>query len=206
MSFNDFKEKILSNGKSYSQYTIETVEYINSTNSVQLSVDEKELFEYIKLNLQRSTRIDKSFVPSEDLKDAMAGVTDKQTWMVITENWCGDSAQVLPVIAKAALLNENIDLIILNRDKNLDIIDLYLTNGTRSIPVLVAFDTEGNELFKWGPRPQPAVELIKQLKSKGVEKKEMYENLHLWYGRNRGVEIDKELTVMINSIMKTVSL
>jgi len=104
------------------------------------------------------------------------------------------------------LLNENIDLIILNRDKNLDIIDLYLTNGTRSIPVLVAFDTEGNELFKWGPRPQPAVELIKQLKSKGVEKKEMYENLHLWYGRNRGVEIDKELTVMINSIMKTVSL
>jgi len=205
MSVNDFKEKILSNGKSYSQYTTETVEYINSTNSVQLSVDEKELFEYIKLNLQRSTRIDKSFVSSEDLKDAMASITDKQTWVVITENWCGDSAQVLPVIAKAALLNEKVDLIILNRDKNLDIIDLYLTNGTRSIPVLVAFDTEWNELFKWGPRPQPAVELIKQLKSESVEKKEMYENLHLWYGRNRGVEIDKELTVMINSIMKTVS-
>lgn len=200
MSFNDFKENIYSNGKTYPKYTNGTIDYISSTNTLQLSVDEKELFEYIKLNLQRSTRIDKSFVPSEELKDTMAEITNKQTWVVITENWCGDSSQVLPVIAKAASLNENVELIILLRDTNPAIMDLYLTNGTRSIPVLVAFDDDGNELFKWGPRPQAAVELIKQLKAGGIEKKEMYEKLHLWYGRNRGVEIEKELSGLISSI------
>jgi hypothetical protein len=84
--------------------------------------------------------------------------------MVITETWYGDSAQNLPIIAKAAELNNKIDLRILLRDSNIDIIDHYLTNGqSRSIPILVAFDLDGNELFKWGPRPLTAKILVTNL-------------------------------------------
>lgn len=201
MSFNDFKDTLYKSGKSYLQYSGDTFEYIANTNPVLLNDTAQKLFEYTKLNYQRSSRIDKSYLPSAELKNAAAAVREKQTWMVITENWCGDSAQILPVIAKAASLNENIDLRIIARDAHTEIMDLYLTNGTRSIPLLVAFDENGNELFKWGPRPRAAVELIAQLKSEGVDKKTLYEKLHLWYGRNRGAEIDKELTLLISPLV-----
>ncbi|MBZ0200318.1 MAG: thioredoxin family protein, partial [Ignavibacteriaceae bacterium] len=69
-----------------------------------------------------------------------------------------------------------------------------------SIPVFVAFDEIGNQLFKWGPRPQGAIDLIKQVKEAGIDKSALYEKLHLWYGRNRGVEIDKELTKLISDV------
>lgn len=114
--------------------------------------------------------------------------------MVITETWCGDSAQNLPIIAKAAELNDRIDLRILLRDSNTDIIDHYLTNGTsRSIPILVVFDLDGNELFKWGPRPYTAKTLVTNLKRDGFSKEEFNQQLHLWYGRNRGKELESEL-------------
>jgi hypothetical protein len=115
-------------------------------------------------------------------------------WMVITETWCGDSAQNLPIIAKTAELNDKIDLRILLRDSNSDIIDHYLTDGqSRSIPILVAFDLYGNELFKWGPRPDTAKTLVTNLKHDGFSKEEFNQQLHLWYGRNRGKELESEL-------------
>ena len=89
-------------------------------------------------------------------------------------------------------LNSNIDLRILLRDENPDIMDIYLTNGTRSIPKLVAFDENGNQLFEWGPRPKEAQRLIDQWKGEGIVKPELYEKLHLWYGRNRGKELEEE--------------
>lgn len=111
--------------------------------------------------------------------------------MVITESWCGDSAQNLPVISKIARLNSNIALRIILRDSNLDIMDNYLTNGvSRSIPILVAFDMDGNEIFRWGPRPKPAMQLVKKFRERGIVKEEYYKKLHLWCGRNKGRELD----------------
>jgi hypothetical protein len=118
--------------------------------------------------------------------------------MVITEIWCGDSAQNLPIIAKAAELNDRIDLRILLRDSNTDIIDHYLTDGqSRSIPILVVFDLDGNELFKWGPRPDTAKTLVTNLKKDGFSKEEINQQLHLWYGRNRGKELESEIVELL---------
>ncbi|MEW6654984.1 MAG: thioredoxin family protein, partial [Bacteroidota bacterium] len=124
----------------------------------------------------------------------------------LSEDWCGDSAQVLPYFAEIAKLNANIKLRILLRDKNLDIMDQYQTNRTRSIPKLVAFDLEGNELYQWGPRPKAAVELIAKLKGEGKTKEEFLEQLHLWYARNRGVEILNELLDLIKPTVKQLAV
>jgi hypothetical protein len=122
--------------------------------------------------------------------------------MVITEDWCGDSAQNLPIFASLASLNKNIDLRIVLRDENPDIMNHYLTNGiSRSIPILVVFDKSGNELFRWGPRPEEARELVDELKSQGYEKKEFLEKLHLWYARNRGKNTETELTDSLSKLM-----
>lgn len=86
---------------------------------------------------------------------------------------------------------------ILLRDSNLDYMDLYLTNGGRAIPKLIAYDENGEELFQWGPRPNEAKELFNRLKNDGVEKSDINKELHLWYGRNRGKEIEKEIFELI---------
>ncbi len=123
-------------------------------------------------------------------------------------NLVRDSAQNLPIISKAAELNDRIDLRILLRDSNTDIIDHYLTNGqSRSIPILVAFDIDGNELFKWGPRPDTAKTLVTNLNSDGFSKKEFNQQLHLWYGRNIGQEMESELVRLLmkfNPVIDTV--
>lgn len=194
MAHKFFEEKRPHNGMTYEEFKKKSVEEIENIEPEKLVGIDKKYYEYRKINLQRSKRLDKHFQPSEEFVEAVKRIDEPQLWMVITETWCGDSAQNLPIIAKAAELNDRIDLRILLRDSNTDIIDHYLTNGTsRSIPILVVFDLDGNELFKWGPRPYTAKTLVTNLKRDGFSKEEFNQQLHLWYGRNRGKELESEL-------------
>jgi hypothetical protein len=194
-------------GMIYKQYLEMTKKESERTSADKLTSEQKELFDTIKLNIHRMVRIDKSYEPGIDITDEVEKIEDNQLWMVITENWCGDSAQNLPYIAKIASLSNKIDLRIILRDTNPDIMDNYLTNGTRSIPKLVVFDNEGNELFQWGARPQAAQEIVSKLKAEGFEKKYFLEKLHSWYARNGGKDIENEFLLLIkksNSIKNSV--
>jgi hypothetical protein len=157
-------------------------------------------YEFRKLNLQRTLRLQKYFIPSDDLINVISSTQYSQTWLVLTESWCGDSAQNLPIIAKAASLNTKINLRIVPRDENLELMDKYLTNGSRSIPKLIVFDNKNNELFKWGPRPAEAQNLFSKLKNEGLDKSEINKQLHLWYGKNHGKEVEKELIVLLKKV------
>jgi len=196
---NFFMEKIPHNGLTYEDFYNGLKGKSELANYKSFPEEEHEHLKMSKINLQRVNRIHKTFSINEELKQAISKINRQQIWMVISEDWCGDSAQILPYLSEIAKLNPNIDLRIIPRDENLDIIDLYLTNGTRSIPILIGFDFEGNELFKWGPRPKAAVELINKLKSEGKTKEEFLEQLHLWYARNRGSEIQKEILELIGT-------
>lgn len=82
---------------------------------------ERRLLHFVRYNYERSQRVHEAYDPSEALQEAVAAVDEPQLWMVLTETWCGDSAYCLPVIAEAARLNEDIELRLLPRDENLDI-------------------------------------------------------------------------------------
>jgi hypothetical protein len=192
-------EKINSVGISYKEYYELTKREVETTDPASLTVSDKNRYEDRKLNLHRMTRIEKHYVVSKELKEMINRISSPQTWMIISETWCGDSAQNIPFIAKAVESNPNITLKLVLRDSNLDIMDLYLTNGTRSIPILVAFDQNGDELFLWGPRPEEAKKLFADLKSQGMEKSIILEKLHLWYGRNRGAALENELKNLITN-------
>jgi len=199
MSETKLTEIIRSKGISYNEYMSRVQDYVENTDDSTLNEHEKENLNYTKLNLQRSRRIEKTYIPSAELKEAAGKIKTKQTWFVITEAWCGDSAQNLPYLAKMASQNNLIDFYIIYRDENPEIMDMYLTNGTKSIPILVAVDDEQNEIFKWGPRPKEAVELVKKAKEEGLEKHEFIEKLHLWYGRNRGAALEGEIKELLHS-------
>ncbi len=124
-------------------------------------------------------------------------------WIVLTEDWCGDSAQNLPYIAKFAALNKNIDLRILLRDDNLDIMDLYLTNGkSRSIPKLIAIDSDGNELFVWGPRPAVIQDMVKAWQIEGKSKEIWQHELHSFYAKNKGKHLEEEFIKLLSRTNK----
>ncbi len=194
-----FLNKRPHNGMRYGEYMDSLknkVEYIDKDNLTELDGYSANLY---KLNYQRSTRIDKIYIVDEELKSLIEKLTTPQIWLVLSEHWCGDSAQILPYISKFAECNNLIDLRILERDKNLDIMDLYLTNGTRSIPKLIAFNYEGNELFQWGPRPKEAQNLINKAKEEGKSKNEFLELLHTWYSMDKGKSIEKEfIEIFVN--------
>lgn len=159
-----------------------------------------EKYNVTKLNYQRSLRILKTYSVSENLRKIVLQINEPQLWMIITEDWCGDSAQNIPYIFKIAELNPLIDLRLISRDENPDIMDLYLTDGKlRSIPKLVAFDNQGNELFQWGPRSKAAQDVVENGKKEGLTKDQFLSKLHLWYSDNKGKSLEEEFVLLLNS-------
>lgn len=198
-----FKKQTLQKGFTYDEVMSAMLLKIETTIPELLDQEALHQFDIIKLNFQRMRRINKTYTPSDDLKELLANITEPQLWMVISEDWCGDSAQNIPYIAKMAEANPFIDLRIIQRDSNIDIIDLYLTNGTRSIPIVAAFDKQGNELFKWGPRPAEGQALVNKAKSEGASKDKFLEELHVWYAKNKGSAIEDEFKTLLQRFNKT---
>lgn len=159
--------------------------------------------DYTKLNLARSRRIEKTLQVLPEVRQTMEQAAP-QSWLVITEMWCGDSAQNLPVIVALAALAPAIDVRIVRRDTHVQLMDRYLTNGTRGIPKLIAFSAAGNELFTWGPRPQAAQELVMGNKLKPeaerLSKDALAEKLHRWYADDGGRTTQRELNERIRAL------
>ena len=192
--------ELTANSISYESYFELFKQKSEITDVTSFSADEAEKLSNVKINFQRSSRIHRTYQPNEFLKEAVQNIKERQFWFLITESWCGDSAQNIPYIVEIAKLNPLIEIKIVLRDQNLDFMDLYLTNGNRSIPKLIAFDENQNELFQWGPRPKEAHELVMRLKEEGKAKTEFLEQLHLWYGRNRGKVLESEMIELLNSL------
>ena len=202
MTNTQILQQISETGLTYSDFMAAAEERLQNTDPDTLDEEGRDYFSYLPINIQRSNRIYRTFKLTDEIGQTLPKIETPQIWMVITEDWCGDSAQSLPVIARIAEENPNITMRILERDKYPEIMDRYLTNGTsRSIPILVAYTPDGDELFKWGPRPQEGADLFKELKAEGQDKIEINEKLHLWYGRNRGKAIAGEIDALLDNIL-----
>lgn len=155
-----------------------------------------EKLEATKLNIHRMERILKTFSPTEELANQIKNIKEKQTWFIISEGWCGDAAHNVPMISKIAEINSNIDLNIVLRDDNETLINIYQTNGSNSIPKLIAFNSEnGEELFTWGPRPSEITLQIEEYKKHNDiknNKEEFQKNVQLYYAKDKGASIQKD--------------
>lgn len=162
--------------------------------------DRRQKKAYYDLNLKRIERLEKTFTPDAELVNRIASIDRPQVWWALTEMWCGDCAQNLPIIDKLAKANPAmIDLRILLRDDHPELMDRYLTNGARSIPKLIATDRDGNELFQWGPRPRPAQDLLKAWKADpaGRTDEDFHRELHTWYAQDKGMTLQQELGALL---------
>ena len=69
--------------------------------------------------------------------------------------------------------------------------------GKRGIPIVAMFDTTGALVGRWGPRPAEAQVVFEAARQGKLEKPDILERLHLWYGRDRGKALDAEFRALL---------
>jgi hypothetical protein len=77
--------------------------------------------------------------------------------------------------------------------------DMYLTNGARAVPVVVAFDEGAQQLWLWGARPEAVKPLIEEWKTQFENKTDMYPLVHAWYAKHGHEEIERDIIHHLNS-------
>ncbi|CAF3954212.1 unnamed protein product [Rotaria sp. Silwood1] len=138
-------------------------------------------------------------VVKNDVKETLQSINEKKYWILITEAWCGDAAQIVPIIGRLAEINSNIELLIILRDENPELMDKYLTNGGRSIPILISLNDKFEEEWHWGPRPKPAQAMVIENKeTKAVSHEELKKQIQLWYTEHKTNTTQLELMKKIN--------
>ena len=187
----------LSKALTYTQYR-EFIDKLLAEGRTTGENQSEEMVEYTRLNAQRMRRVEKTTVLDDEMVQVLLSVQTKMTWVVLTEPWCGDAAQNLPAIIKIADASPFIDVKLLLRDENLDVMDQYLTNGGRSIPKLIALDADTlQELGTWGPRPAIAQELVLKAKNENLPFQEMAEQLHGWYAKDHSRTLQQEFKALL---------
>jgi hypothetical protein len=162
----------------------------------------EQLTEYTVLNVQRMNRLDKTMKLQPELVAAASGLRENYIWLIITEGWCGDAAQQLPVLEAVAQASAgHLRTAYLLRDENPDLADRYHTNGSRSIPKLVVLHADTlTEVAHYGPRPPEAQALIVKLKAEGMAHDDFIRELHAWYAHDRTQTTQHELLTLIQQL------
>ena len=158
----------------------------------------ESLLNYSMLNDRRMSRLDKTIKLTEETLEQVKKVDAPRTWLVLTEGWCGDAAQTLPIINKIANENDQIDLKIVLRDENEQLMDQFLTNGSKSIPKLIALDENNEVISSWGPRPSIATKMVKDYKEQhGALDADFKKDLQIWYNKDKGNNTQTDLLELL---------
>ena len=194
------KESI-NGGISYRDYR-ELVEQLADERSNTGIEKTEALANYTKLNDRRMRRWDKTIKISKETQQKISEFNQKMTLLIITESWCGDAAHVIPALNKIAELNPNIDVKLVLRDENLELMDMFLTKGGRAIPKVIMIDDEtGAVLSTYGPRPSEASSYVNRFVAKnGSLTPEFKEDLQHWYNGDKGQNIIKDVIEILSQL------
>ena len=158
--------------------------------------DNPDFIQYTKLNSSRMNRWLKKGDLLPELVEKLE-LLGPQRWILITEPWCGDASHIVPFMKMMASVNDKINLEIQLRDSEPFLIDQYLTNGGKSIPILVVRDENDQDLFVWGPRPKACQGLLVAKKEEGMLMENIKKELQQWYNKDKGASIQQEFLALL---------
>lgn len=190
---------IIENAYDYEEYC-ELIDNQLEKNKTTGENHSEKMLHYTKMNVYRMRRLDQQIELKEELIERLADLGRSMIWLVLTEGWCGDVAQIVPVIQKMADQTKKIQARYILRDENLDIMDQFLTDGrSRSIPKLICLESKTLEVLgEWGPRPSVAQRLFKDMRaSKECTSRERAEILHKWYADDKTYSVQDEFIPLI---------
>ena len=180
------------NAVSYTEYLRDAGERLGNPKDTQ----EADYAEYYRLGIQRMNRMWEKYLPNSEQVETLAKKKFNGKILIISEAWCGDASQVIPVVVK---FFEQFEVKISYRDQEPSLIDSYLTNGGKSIPIVIFLDEDFNEIAHWGPRPKHGMELLRKFKEnpEAYPREEFYNDLQVYYAKNRGKDAIQEILELI---------
>ncbi|KIA87189.1 thioredoxin family protein [Flavobacterium sp. AED] len=194
--------KALFHSHSYSEYRKLVSDLLFDGKSTGNEQSEN-LTQYSSLNETRMDRLDKTMkIPDENILK-IKNLKREYVWLVISEGWCGDAAQILPILNQMTIASEDkIEMKIVLRDENEELMKLFLTNKKKAIPKLIVIDREtGSVLDSWGPRPKEATDLINDYKNKfGIIDEKVKTELQLWYLKDKGLSTQQEVINLMQNL------
>lgn len=191
-------EKALNNSFSYLEYRELVTRLISEGKSTGHSQTE-DLLKYSQLNETRMNRLEKTIEVPNEISEKLNALPKNYIWLTLTEGWCGDAAQIIPILHKMDEASSKIDLRLVLRDDNDDLMQLFLTNGSKSVPKVIILDKDTKEVVTtWGPRPEPARKLIADYKAKnGVVDEPIKIELQKWYLHDKGLTTMNEFVEVL---------
>ena len=186
--------KALFNSHSYAEYRKLVSDLLLEGKSTGVEQSD-DLTHYSTLNETRMNRLEKTMKITDENSLKLKSLKGEYIWLVISEGWCGDAAQILPILNKMAEESGKIDLKIVLRDENEDLMNLFLTKKAKAIPIVIVIDKETSEVVgSWGPRPKGAADLINKYKKEfGALDETAKTDLQLWYLHDKGLSTQEEL-------------
>lgn len=190
----------LFNSYSYSEYKKLISDLLSQGKSTGKEQSE-DLLQYSVLNEIRLKRLDQTICVPEEISNQLKELEKEYIWLTIVEGWCGDAAQILPILNKMALESTKIDLKIVLRDSNDELMTHFLDDESRAIPKLIMVDKESGEVCNhWGPKPKGVLDLIKSYNDEfSIVDAEVKRQLQLWYLRDKGLSVQNEIVEMMRS-------
>lgn len=199
-------KSLLDSAMNYAEYT-ELLESLLANGKTTGDNHSESMLGYAKMNLHRMKRLNKTLVLSGELKSTLEPISEGIILLVLTEGWCGDAAQNIPVFNAISEQKINIELKLILRDENLDIMDQFLTNGGRSIPKLIALKKSDLQILgTWGPRPETAQKMVNEFKLlPDGDYTEFVKEVQLWYAKNKTLEVQSEIASKLNEWNSTIN-
>lgn len=198
-SINIEVEKTLKKAIDYSDFVKEFEQH--SLNKTSSGNEQSEMLsEYTHLNYSRIKRLNKTLKLSDEIANTLKNINTDLTFLVLTESWCGDAAQTIPVLFKVADHAKNINFKIAYRDDNDGLMQHFLTNGNKAIPILILLDSNQNVIANWGPRPTRATQMVNDYKKEHGGLTDVFKkDLQIWYNKDKGINTMQDLSKILTS-------
>lgn len=191
-------KEVFESGMTYAAYRAMTAEL--AANGATTGEQTPDHIHFTELNEHRMRRLDRTFEVDAGLAERLKAMSCTVHWLVLTESWCGDAAQNVPVLAKMANLAPGIHLRLLLRDEHTDIIDQFLTNGGRAIPKLIIMDAAMKVIGTWGPRPREIQDRVMENKRTGaMPYSEFAVIVQKWYAQDKGRCLQREMAEVLET-------
>lgn len=189
-------KKYWENAVSFDKYVVNT-EKIASLDSDSLSPEEKSMQAHYQMGSRRMNRIRKSYQPDESLIKKWEKSNFDGKILIISEGWCADASMIVPVVG--LFFKDKNEVRVVYRDENPELIDMFLTNGGRAIPIILILDKDENVIGHWGPRPAYGKELLRRHKENPEEypKDRFHSDVQVYYTKNKGFDIINEILELI---------
>ena len=200
MEINQLIENSFEKSFSYQEYRTLVTHLLQEGKSTG-NTQSEALLHYSQLNEVRMNRLEKTLQMLPEVKSDMNALQKKYIALVISEGWCGDAAQIIPVFNLIESNVSTIEFRYVLRDENEALMDQFLTNGSKSIPKVVLIEKDSKAIIGvWGPRPEAAAKLIIDYKAEhGVIDETAKTNLQKWYLQDKGMSVQNELLAIFQN-------